>query len=69
MSHEPLVSDDPTSRPLDQSGPSECPLLEIALTSGSSAMDGLPQEGHGYPFAELHGSGIYFAHLEGETGL
>ncbi len=36
----------PTSRPLDQSGPSECPLLDVALTASVSATDNVPQKDH-----------------------
>ena len=33
----------PTIRPLDQSDPSECPLLDVALTASVSATDSVPQ--------------------------
>ena len=32
--------------PLDQSGPSECPLLDVALTANVSATDSVPQNDH-----------------------
>src|SRR6516162_2051184 len=43
----------PTSRPPDQSGPSECPLLDVALTASASATDGVPQNGHAVAEPEL----------------
>jgi len=33
-----------TSRPLDQSGPCECPPLDVALTASVSATDSVPQK-------------------------
>jgi hypothetical protein len=35
-----------TSRPLDQSGPSEGPLLDVALAASVSAADSVPQNDH-----------------------
>ena len=35
-----------TSRPLDQSGPSECPLIDVALMASVSATDSVPQNDH-----------------------
>src|SRR5215510_2209254 len=35
-----------TSRPLDQSGPSECPPLDVALMESVSATDSVPQNDH-----------------------
>jgi hypothetical protein len=34
----------PTSRPLDQSGPRECPPLDVALTASVSGTDSVPQK-------------------------
>ncbi len=36
----------PPSRRLDQSGPSACPLFDVALTAGVSATDSIPQTDH-----------------------
>jgi len=33
-------------RPLGQSGPSECPLRDVALTASVSATEGVPQNDH-----------------------